>query len=291
MFENIRSNKIKSGVIISIFILMITLIVYYICMMFDLGSISILIALGISIISAIASYWNCDKAVLAVNHARPATQEEYQQFNNIIDGLMVSSGLSHRPDLYVIDDAQPNAFATGRDPEHAVICVTSALLDKLNYYELEGVLAHEMSHIYNYDIRLSAVVTVMVGMVVMLSDMFTRTFLFSNRDREGRGNAILMVVGLICLILSPIFAQLLQLAVSRKREFLADATAVKFTRNPDGLISALIKISEDPNELSVANKATENMYIANPFRKENVKNLFSTHPSIEDRIEALRNFK
>lgn len=293
MFENIRKNKVKSGIIISIFILMITLIVYYICMAFDLGEVSIIIALGVSIISAMLSYWNCDKMVLSINHARPANEEEYKKLNNILDSLMVSSGLQHRPALYVIDDAQPNAFATGRNPEHAVICVTSALLERLDYYELEGVLAHELSHIYNYDIRLSAIVTVMVGMVVMLSDIFTRTFLFSSRDRDSdsKGNAILMIVGLICLILSPIFAQLLQLAVSRKREFLADATAVQFTRNPDGLISALIKISEDPNELSVANKATENMYIANPFRNKKARNLFSTHPSIEDRIEALRNFK
>lgn len=290
MFENIRRNKIKTGIIISIFIVLITLIVYYICMAFDLGYASIGIALAFSIISAIISYWNCDKVVLSVNHAREATPEEYQQLNNILDGLMVSSGLQARPGLYVVDDAQPNAFATGRDPQHAAICVTTGLLNKLEYYELEGVLGHELSHIYNYDIRLSAIVTVMVGLVVMLADMFTRTLFYRDNDR-GSGNPIVMIIGLVCLIISPLFAQLLQLAVSRSREYLADATAVKFTRNPDGLINALIKISEDPNELTTANKATAHMYIANPFRGKRMKSLLSTHPPIEDRIEALRNIR
>ncbi len=292
MFEDIKKNKIKTGIIISIFILMITLIVYYICMAFDLGTVSIVIALAISIISAWASYYNCDKIVLSINRARPATEEEYKKLNNILDALIISSGLEYRPKLYVIEDKQPNAFATGRNPEHSVICVTTALLDKLNYYELEGVLAHELSHIANYDIRLSAVVTVMVGLIVMLSDIFTRSFIYRRRDndRDGNGNAILMIVGLICLIISPIFAKLLQLAVSRRREYLADATAIQFTRNPDGLISALEKISSDPNELSTASKATAHMYISSPFRKKK-SSLLSTHPAIEDRIEALRNLK
>lgn len=292
MFEDIKRNKIKTGLIISIFIILITLIVYYICMAFDLGTVSIVIALAVSIISAWASYYNCDKIVLSMNNARPATEEEYKKLNNILDGLMVSSGLEFRPRLYVVEDSQPNAFATGRNPEHSVICVTSALLDRLNYYELEGVLAHELSHIVNYDIRLSAIVTVMVGLIVMLSDMFTRNFIFRrrNNDKEGNGNAILMILGLICLIISPIFAKLLQLAVSRRREYLADSTAVQFTRNPDGLISALEKISNDPNELRTASKATAHMYISEPFRKKS-SSWLSTHPPIEERIEALRNIK
>ncbi len=292
MFENIKKNKIKTGIIVSIFILMITLIVYYICMAFDLGSVSIIIALAVSIISAIASYYNCDKIVLSMNNARPATEEEFKKLNNILDALMISSGLKYRPKLYVVDDAQPNAFATGRNPEHSAICVTTALLERLDYYEIEGVLAHELSHISNYDIRLSAVITVMVGLVVMLSDMFTRSFIYRERDndRESNGNAIIMVVGLICLILSPIFAKLLQLAVSRRREYLADATAVQFTRNPEGLISALEKISADPNELSTASNATAHMYISEPFRKK-TSSWFSTHPPVEDRIEALKNLK
>lgn len=292
MFENVKKNKIKTGVIISIFILLITFISYYICIAFDLGSSSIIIALIISIISAFASYYNCDKIVLSMNKARPATEEEFKKLNNILDALMVSSGLEFRPKLYVVEDSQPNAFATGRNPKNSVICVTTALLDKLDYYELEGVIAHELSHIVNYDIRLSAIVTVMVGLIVMLSDMFTRGFMFRDNDddSEGKGNAIIMLIGLICLIISPIFAKLLQLAVSRRREYLADTTAVQFTRNPDGLISALEKISADPNELSNASNATAHMYISEPFRKK-TRNWFSTHPPVKDRIEALRSIK
>lgn len=292
MFEDIRKNKIKTGAIIGIFIIIITLITYYICMAFDLGYMSILIALIFSVGSAYLSYYNCDKIVLSMNKARPATEEEFKKLNNILDSLIISSGLEYRPKLYVVDDNQPNAFATGRDPEHSVICVTTSLLDKLDYYELEGVLAHELSHISNYDIRLSAIVTVMVGVIVMLSDMFTRTFIFrdNDRDSDSKGNAIIMLIGLVCLIISPIFAKLLQLAVSRRREYLADATAVQFTRNPDGLISALIKISEDPNELKNVSKSTAHMYISSPFRDKKTS-WFSTHPATEDRIEALRNIK
>lgn len=295
MFEDIRKNKIKSWLIVFAFLVVITLIIYYICMALELGAMSIFIAMLFSILSTWWSYYYSDKIVLSLNKARPATKEENLKLVNILDALVVSSGLPCSPKLYVVDDAQPNAFATGRNPENAVICVTTGLLNRLEYYELEGVIAHELAHIKNYDIRLSAVVSVMVGFVVMLSDWFTRiTFWGSTRDRDddNKGNAILMIIGLIFLILSPIFGKLMQLAISRKREYLADATAIEFTRNPDGLISALQKISSDPNELKVANNATENMYIVTPFRnKKKSSNLWSTHPSIEDRVEALRNLK
>ena len=299
MYEDIKRNKIKTGAIVSLFIIMITLIVYYICMAFDLGVVSIVIALAISIISAWVSYYNSDKIVLASCKARPATKEENLKLVNILDALVVSSGLEATPRLYVVEDNQANAFATGRNPQNAVICVTTGLLEKLEYYELEGVIAHELAHIRNYDILLSAVVSVMVGLVVMLSDIFTRTFLWGrNRDNDdrGSGHGIVMIIGLFLLILSPIFSKLIQLAVSRRREYLADATAIQFTRNPDGLISALQKISGDPNELESANKATAHMYIASPFRKDangkrKQSSLFSTHPNIEDRIEAIRNLK
>lgn len=295
MFEDIKRNKMKSWFIILLFLAFIAVIVYYICMALDLGKTSIVIAMIFAIISTWGSYYYSDRIVLSLNKARPATKEENQKLVNILDSLVVSSGLPATPKLYIVEDSQPNAFATGRNPEHAVICVTTGLLDKLGYYELEGVLAHEMSHIKNYDILLSAVVSVMVGFVVILSDWFTRiTFWGGPRrsDDDDNGNPILMFIGLIFLILAPIFGQLMQLAISRKREFLADATAVEFTRNPDGLISALLKISGDPNELKVANNATENMYIVNPFRgKKSSSSLWSTHPSIEDRVEALRNIK
>lgn len=295
MFEDIKRNKMKSWFIILLFLAFIAVIVYYICMALDLGKTSIVIAMIFAIISTWGSYYYSDRIVLSLNKARPATKEENQKLVNILDSLVVSSGLPATPKLYIVEDSQPNAFATGRNPEHAVICVTTGLLDKLEYYELEGVLAHEMSHIKNYDILLSAVVSVMVGFVVILSDWFTRiTFWGGPRrsDDDDNGNPILMCIGLIFLILAPIFGQLMQLAISRKREFLADATAVEFTRNPDGLISALIKISGDPNQLKVANNATENMYIVNAFRgKKSSSSLWSTHPSIEDRVEALRNIK
>lgn len=301
MFKDIRKNKIESGIIIGIFILVITLIVYYICNALNLGTFSIVLALIFSISSAWASYYYSDKIVLSVNHARPATKEEDRQLVNILDALMISAGLPCKPRLYVVDDAQPNAFATGRNPDNAVICVTTGLLEKLDYYELEGVIAHEMSHIKNYDIRLSCVVSVMVGFIVMLSDMFSRALFWGglndDNDSDSRVNGFLMIIGLIFLILSPIFGSLMQLALSRKREFLADSTAAEITRNPDGLISALQKLECDPNQLETANSATANMYIVNPFKnstkegKKKSTSIWSTHPSTADRIEALRNLK
>ena len=300
MFESIKKNKLESGIIVAIFIVVITLIVYYICNALDLGVLSIVIALIFSIASAWGSYYYSDKIVLSLNKARPASKEEDQKLVNILDALMVASGLPVKPRLYVVDDPQPNAFATGRNPENAVICVTTGLLEKLDYYELEGVIAHEMSHIKNYDIRLSCVVSVMVGFIVMLADLFSRLLFWGgikDNDSDSKANGILMIIGLIFLILSPIFGSLMQLALSRKREFLADATAVEFTRNPDGLISALQKLENDPNQLETANSATANMYIVNPFKKntkegkKKTSSIWSTHPSTEDRIEALRNLK
>lgn len=298
MFKNTRKNKIESGVIIGIFIIAITLIVYYICNALNLGSISIVIAMIFSIASAWGTYYFSDKIVLATCKARPATKEEDLQIVNILDSLMITANLPKKPSLYVVEDAQPNAFATGRNPENAVICVTTGLLKKLDYYELEGVIAHEISHIKNYDILLSAIVSVFVGFIVMLSDMFSRAVFWGglkDRDEDNKANGILMLIGLIFLILSPIFGTLMQLALSRKREFLADSTAIELTRNPDGLISALQKLENDPNELETANSATANMYIVNPFKKNGDKgkkkksNIWSTHPSTADRIEALRN--
>ncbi len=300
MFKASKKNKFESGLIISVFIIVITLIIYYICNALNLGNLSIIIALIFSIATAWGSYYYSDKIVLASCKARPATREEDLKLVNILDALMVTAGLPKKPDLYVVEDAQPNAFATGRNPEHAVICVTTGLLEKLDYYELEGVIAHEMSHIKNYDILLSAVVSVFVGFIVMLSDTFSRILFWGgtkDRDSDSKANGILMLIGLICLILSPIFGTLMQLALSRKREFLADSTAVEFTRNPDGLISALQKLEADPNELETANSATANMYIINPFKKNGEKgkkktsSLWSTHPSTEDRIEALKNIR
>ena len=296
MIEDVKRNKIKTGFIVSVFIIVITLILYYIGVYFDFGPYAIVFALGFSIISAWASYYNSDKIVLSLNKARPATHEEDQKLVNILDSLMASSGLQTKPRLYVVDSPQPNAFATGRNPEHAVICVTTALLDTLNYYELEGVIAHEMAHIKNYDIRLSAVVTVMVGLVVMLADICSHAMLYGGDRDNKNSNGFVILIGAVLLLISPIFSKLMQMAVSRRREFLADATAVEFTRNPDGLISALQKLDADTHKLETANSSTAHMYISNPFKKnaegkKEKANLFSTHPPVSARIEALRNIK
>ena len=299
MFQATKKNKFESVIIISIFIVAITLIVYYVCHALELGNLSIIIALVFSIASAWGSYYYSDKIVLSTCKARPATKEENQKLVNIFDSLMVTANLPKKPDLYIVEDSQPNAFATGRNPEHAVVCVTTGLLEKLSDYELEGVLAHEISHIKNYDILLSTVVSVFVGFIVMLSDTVSRILFWGGRDNDdnNKGNGILMLIGLILLILSPIFGSLMQLALSRKREFLADASAVELTRNPDGLISALEKLDSDPNELESANSATANMFIVNPFKKNGDKgkkktsSIWSTHPSTSDRIAALRNIR
>ena len=299
MFEDIKKNKVKSGIIVSGFILVVTLIIYYVCMALDFGGpTAIFIAMLFSIISTFASYYNSDKIILSVTKARPATLEEDRKLVHILDALMISSGLSHRPKLYVVEDPQPNAFATGRNPEHSIICVTTGLLEKLEYYELEGVIAHEMGHIRNYDILLTSVVSVMVGFLVMISDLFVRSMFWGGRrndDDDSKGNAILMVIGLILLIISPILGKIMQMALSRNREYLADATAAEITRNPQGLISALRKLDSDPNELKTANKATANLFIVTPFKnkKDGKKKagLLDTHPSIDDRIEALQNIK
>lgn len=300
MLNDIKKNKQKTAIIISGFIIMITLILYYICIAFNINSyFAIIIALLFSVVSCFASYYNSDKIILRTCKARPATEEEDKKLVHIFEAIMISSALPCTPRLYVVDDPQPNAFATGRNPQNAIICVTTGLLEKLDYYELEGVIAHEMGHIRNYDILLSAVVTVMVGFIVMLSDIFTRICFFgkrSNDDDDNKGSAILMLLGLIFLILGPIFGKIMQMAISRRREFLADATAVEITRNPQGLISALKKLDSDSNELKFANNATAHMYIVNPFKnnsngKKRKAGLFDTHPSIDERIESLENIE
>lgn len=294
MYQDIKRNKMKTGFIISAYIIILTLIIYYICYALDFGVFSIVFALIASISSAWSSYYYSDKIVLRINNARPATEEENKRLIDILDALMVSSGLPTKPKLYIMESDQPNAFATGRDPNHSVICVTTALLDKLDYYELEGVVAHEMGHIKNYDIRLSAVLTVMVGLVIILSDFFSRAFLWGRFDDDDNGsNALMVLISIVLLMLAAFFGKLMKLAISRKREFMADATAVEFTRNPDALISALEKLDSDTSKLKQANNSTENMYIVTPFKGKQKKanNWFSTHPSIEDRIEAIRTLR
>ncbi len=289
ILRDVRNNKIESFFIVSIFVIVIMIGVYFVCLAFDFGPFSAIIALVVSSIIAFISYYNSDKIVLTLNGARPATEEQDKLISTILDNLCIAAGLP-KPKLYVIEDSAPNAFATGRNPEHAVICFTTGLIDKMNKYELEGVMAHELSHIKNYDILLSTVVTVFVGFVVILSDSLSR-FAFRRSRSNEKSSGIVAIIAVIFLILSPIFAMLMQFAISRKREYLADSSAIELTRNPEGLKSALTKLTLDTEALEAANKSTAHMYIVNPFKGKDVAGLFSTHPPLEKRIERLQNIQ
>jgi heat shock protein HtpX len=252
------------------------------------------IAVIFSVVMSFVSYWWSDKIVLTMSKAKPVTHDNAREIYHLVENLCITAGLPV-PKIYIIEDSSPNAFATGRDAEHGVICLTTGIIDKLEKPELEGVIAHELSHIGNRDILLSTVIVVMVGFVTLLADWF-RNWTFwggsrrSNNDNEGGGQLqlILMIVAIVLSILAPIAALLMQLAISRKREFLADADGALLTRYPEGLARALEKISADPQPLKEANRATAHLFITNPFRGKNVSKLFMTHPPIEERVAALR---
>ena len=288
MFESVKENKFKTSFIVVLFFILISLFVYFLTYLFGEDSQSaFIIATIIASITSILSYYFSDKIVIKANHAREATKEEYLELNEILEALCLGAGIP-KPKLYVMDTDSPNAFATGRNPKNAVVCVTTGLLKKLDKYELEWVIAHELSHIKNYDILLSTVATVMVGGISIIADSISRGFFRSNDDDE-KGNGIIMVIGLIFIVLAPLFSQLLQLALSRNREYLADSSAVSITRNKDGLISALKKISSDQTIVKTASKASASMYIADPFKRKERDSLFSTHPSTINRIKKLEN--
>ena len=253
-----------------------------------MGSSAILwFAVIFSILMSIGSYWYSDKIVLKMSKARLVEFEDNKELYRLVENLCITAGLP-LPKIYIINDTAPNAFATGRDPEHAVVAVTSGLLQKLNRSELEGVIAHELSHIGNRDILLATVVVVLVGIVALLADSFRYSLWFGGGNRDNnKGGGWIIVVAILLSILAPFFALLIQLAISRKREFLADADAALLTRYPEGLASALKKISADPEKLEVANRATAHLYIANPFKGKKVSKMFMTHPPIEERIAAL----
>lgn len=295
VYEQVDQNKRRSVLIIAIFIAFIVLVTWVLSMAFGYGLDMVGIALIFAGLMSFASYWYGDKIILTISGARLASRKEFFNFYTVSENLCLGSDLP-MPKLFVIDDTAPNAFATGRDPQHAVVCATTGLLSKLNRTELEGVIAHELSHVRNYDTRLMAIVAILVGMLALLADWFIRGSLFrGNREnREDRGNmgAILFLIGIILAILSPIIAQLIQLAISRRREFLADASGVLITKYPEGLISALEKISGDQEPLEAANRATAHLYIVNPFKGKQfasgISNLFNTHPPLEERIKALK---
>jgi heat shock protein HtpX len=302
LYDQISSNKFRSSVMVVGFIIFVMLVVYIFGRAMGYGMyISLPLAMLIAFIASFSSYYYSDKIVLAMSQARLASREEYLQLNNVVEGLCIAAGLP-QPKIYVIEDTAPNAFATGRNPQHSVVAVTTGLLQKLNRTELEGVIAHELSHIQNYDILLSTLTVVMVGVIALLSDWFLRFMWFGGgRGRRSRssesssrsgGNsamAIFMILGIVLAIVSPFIAQLIRLAISRRREFLADASGALLTRYPAGLASALKKISADTEPLEVANKATAHLYIVNPLKdfSGKVNSLFDTHPPIEERIAAL----
>jgi heat shock protein HtpX len=245
----------------------------------------VIFAVGMNIFS----YWNSDKIALAINHAKQIEEKDNQELWHIVENLSITAGLP-MPKVYIIDDPAPNAFATGRNKEHAVVAVTTGILQILDKTELEGVIAHELSHIGNRDILLSTVVVVLVGFISILANVFMRSMFFGRgRDNDREGGGIMMVIGIVLSILAPIFATLIQLAISRKREFLADASGALLTRYPEGLADALVKIGKYNQPMKYANEATAHLFIANPFGRasKNLSNLFNTHPPIEARVKAL----
>jgi heat shock protein HtpX len=295
--DQISRNKWKSFFLI--FIIFIVLIALGFVIGIVLGPDFFLIIMIISIIFSLSyiliGYYNADKIALASVDAKPASEEKYRQYHHSVEGLCLASGLP-KPRLYVMKDDNINAFASGRDPEHAVICVTTGALDKLDKHELEGVLGHELSHIANYDIRFMTLTAVLVGMIAIIAQIFLRSLwwnaLTGGRDRKNY-NAIFIIIGIILAILAPIFVTLVQLAISRKREYAADASAVKFIRTPTGLIKALKKIDEEhptysemDMEKKKINKAVAPLFISDPFKRK-IQDLFATHPPISKRISVL----
>jgi heat shock protein HtpX len=294
MYDQIAGNKRRSYLLIFLFILIIAGIGYVFSLYTQWGHGALVAAVVIAIAMSWGSYYYSDRIVLGMSGAKAVTREQEPYLWNAVEGLSLAAGLP-MPRLYIIEDSAPNAFATGRDPQHAALAVTRGLLEKMNRLELEGVVGHEMAHIRDYDIRFMMLVSVLVGTTVLLSDWMLRSLWYGGgrrRSSSGRGGAggVLMLIGLVFVILSPIIAQLMQLAVSRQREFLADAEGARLTRYPEGLASALEKIAADTEPLEVANKATAHLYIYNPLRDHKgwMNSLFSTHPPVEERIKRLR---
>jgi heat shock protein HtpX len=299
MFELIRSNKRRSMLLVAGFILVVALVGAAIGAIVGNGLVFTLVALVFSGAIAFASYWRADKIALAVSRARPAPPEEYQRLHNLVEGLCIAGGLP-KPGVYIIDDPAPNAFATGRNPNHAAIAVTTGLLEKLNRVELEGVVAHELSHIRNYDILVSTLAVVMVGAVALMADLAIRMMWWNGgrvarRGDQPDGNNPFAYVGIVLLIVAPIIAKIMQATISRSRETLADVSACQLTRYPPGLISALEKLKDDTTVTHSASTATAHLWIEQPMsgvgddgKLGGIHRLFDTHPPLDERIALLR---
>lgn len=304
MFDQISSNKRRSALLVAGFVVFVLLVGEAVQLLLGFGWFALVVALVIAIVGSFAAYWKSDSIALHMSHARPADPVEYARLHNLVEGLCIASGLP-KPRLYIVEDAAPNAFATGRDPRHAAIAVTTGLLEKMNRVELEGVLAHELSHIKNYDILVSTLAVTMVGVVTLLAD-FSLRFMWwggprhrdDNRDGGGAG-AIFAVLGLVLLIVAPLVGRIMQSAVSRRRESLADVSGVAMTRYPPGLISALEKLRDDTTVVHSSSRATAHLWIESPLPQAEgesrgrgdsswLNKLFETHPPLEERIAALR---
>lgn len=300
MYDQVTANKRRSAVLITVFVLFVALVCVAFTYLLQWGPIGIVIALAIAGGSAFASYWKSDSIALAMSRAQPATVEQYPRLHNLVEGLCIASGLE-KPRLYIINDPAPNAFATGRNPKHAAIAVTTGLLEKMNRIELEGVLAHELSHIKNDDILVSTLAVTMVGVVALLADIGVRMLWFGggrNRSNDQGGNIVflvLAVLALVLIVLSPFIARMMQFAVSRRRETLADMSGVEMTRYPPGLISALEKLRDDQTVVQSASRATAHLWIESPLARtpeegkmSKLNRMFDTHPPLDERIAALQ---
>lgn len=299
MYNQISANKRNTWILLIIFVAFFIGLGYVFGYGYtgnDQGAIGLMGIFGIiAIIYAIISYYASGKMTLAISRAKKIKKSDNPKLYRTVENLCITAGMPVTPKIYIINDTALNAFATGRDPNHAAIAITKGLLDKLEKAELEGVMAHELSHVKNYDIRLQSVTVALVGLIALVSDIFLRSLFYSGRSRSrnrGQGNAVLLLIGIALAILSPIIAKLMHLAISREREYLADASGALLTRYPEGLARALEKISRDHEPLEAANKATAHLYIENPLRNEKgmkwMNKMFSTHPPVNERINRLR---
>lgn len=302
-YELVDANKFKSNLVIIGFISFVTVAAYFIGYAMGYSWDFVGIALILSGIMSFSSFYYSDKIVLSLSHAQPAKRNKYFDFYTVTENMSQVASIP-MPKLFVIEDSAMNAFATGRDPQHAVVVATTGILAKLNRTELEGVIGHELSHVKNYDTRLMGIVAILIGLITLMADFLLRFSFFGrrrNRDDEGQVGAIFFIVGIILALLSPLIANLIQLAISRRREFLADASSAALTKYPEGLARALEKLAADTEPLEAANKATAHLYITNPFHLDShpgrlgnhgsvgwFANLFNTHPPIAERIKALR---